>query len=179
MNYLLCNQEFDAGNIQSQQQHYEQFHQVYKNNYFYRNLLGKDRIVFVPNECVGCDYFYLSRKDKHYHDFLQHYQHGGNFPFGAWPSNIKRHDGRIHYSISFEEHQEYYRFFDSDDTIINFIYLFELRFVPYDSGQIKCTFNHIFNLLQQMDLLRSPTLGFVLQMSIHLFILMTMSEKIL
>lgn len=32
-------------------------------------------------------------------------------------------------------------FFDPEDTIVNFDYLFELRFVPSNSVQIKCSFS--------------------------------------
>ena len=77
-------------------------------------------------------FFFLNYKDNAYHNFLQHYQYGGNLPFEARLIEIKRYEGSIHYSISFDDHTEFDSFYDSGDTIRNFLNLFELRFVPSD-----------------------------------------------
>ena len=54
--------------------------------------------------------FILNYEDKAYHNFLQHYQDGGNLRFEAKPIEIKRYEGLIHYLISFDKHTEFYNF---------------------------------------------------------------------
>ena len=71
---------------------------------------------------------------------MEHYQQGGNRPFKIRPIEIKRYKELIGYSISFDEHAEFYNFYDSEETIRNFINLFKLRFLPSGKVQIKCTF---------------------------------------
>lgn len=143
---LLCYQEYKANNIISQQPHYENFHSVNKNNYFYYNLFEKDRNDFIPNKCVRYDYFLLNCSDNF--NFFQHYQQGGNLQFESRPINIKRYDRLVYYSFPDDDHHEFHSFFDSEKTVRNFINLFELKFVPVKkkSKLNVCFWLLVFNL---------------------------------
>ena len=56
--------------------------------------------------------------------------------------SITRFDGTSIYSISFDEHQRFYYFYDSDDTIENLLNVFRLRLLPTSKKvQIKGTFS--------------------------------------
>ena len=61
---LVHNDKFDDEYLYLLQQHDKTDHKFDVNNYFYQNLFKKQRGVFSPNKCAGCDYFYLNSKDK-------------------------------------------------------------------------------------------------------------------
>ena len=169
---LFFNKEFEVYSIRLQQQHYKQFHGIDKSNFFYKNLFEKKKNVFVPNECVRCDYFCLNSKDRSY-------QQGSNLSFEARPVNIKRYDGLVYYSVSFDEHQEFYSVFDSDDATANFLNLFELKFILLTRFSIKCRFTIINSqhlLMRDLSNLQIPEHGTLI--SILALILMNMLRKV-
>ena len=115
---LLCNKIFNVLSDQIQQ-HYEICHGVAKNDHFYRLY----HLCHISIICFGLDRFLLGSRDKKIHNFLDH-QLGGALSFENKPINISRLDGIIIYSISFDEHQRFYNFFHSDDTIESFLNVF-------------------------------------------------------
>ena len=87
-------------------------------------------------------HFLVNNTDNKGRNFLKHYQQGGVLPFENRPINITRFDGLSVYSISFDEHQRFYSFYDSDDPVQNHLNVFKLRFVPTGKEvRIKCTFS--------------------------------------
>ena len=135
---LLCNKIFNVLSDQIQQ-HYEICHGVAKNDHFYRNLFTKRS--FAPSNCFGLDRFLLESRDKKIHNFLDH-QLGDALSFENKPINISRLDGIIIYSISFDEHQRFYNFFHSDDTIESFLNVFRhIFFSMCKKVHVKCTFS--------------------------------------
>ena len=62
-------------------------------------------------------------------------------PFESRPIEIKRYKSLIQYSISFDKHADFYKFYNSANTIKHFINLFGLSFVLSGKVQIKCIFS--------------------------------------
>ena len=79
---------------------------------------------------VPTDYFFVSQNNKDIHNFLRNYQELGALPFENRSIKIVRLDGISTYSISFEEHQKFYNFYDSEDTTENLLNVFRHRFTP-------------------------------------------------
>ena len=57
---------------------------------------------FLKN-CVRCNKFLTTQKEKAVHDFLKHYDKGKNVPFEERPLDILRYSGLKIYSIEFNK----------------------------------------------------------------------------
>ena len=123
--FLLCNKISDVLNDHIQQ-HYQIYHGVDKNNLFFFfffcrcNFFANDKRSSALGNCFRCERFLLGSRDRKIRKFFHHYPLGGTLPFENRPVNISRIDGIIIYSISFDQHQISYNFFDSDERFLNF-----------------------------------------------------------
>ena len=74
MKCLLC--KFIAKNKSEIENHYINFHNVDKENVYFKKLITKKNDVFVGEKCVKCDEFIPTAEYKKSHDFLRHYKDG-------------------------------------------------------------------------------------------------------
>ena len=63
------------------------------------------------------------------HNFLSHYQFGGQLPVENKPTNIlKRSNFLTTFSINFDQHQDFDDFFYSEKLVNDFLNVFKLTF---------------------------------------------------
>ena len=64
--------------------HYLSYHNIVENNWFFQKLFQSDNKAFLKN-CIRCNQFLATRKEKAIHDFLNHYNDGKSIPFEEKP----------------------------------------------------------------------------------------------
>ena len=62
MHCLLCNEKYNYLSILCQ--HYVEKHEIDVNNYFFKDLLKSDTVIFIPNKCLRCEYYFINSRDK-------------------------------------------------------------------------------------------------------------------
>ena len=87
MKCLLCTCQFQNKN--SLKSHYRLEHKLNPNNWFFRAIFEEDKEDFFLRRCCRCDKFLTSRSDEKQHNFLFHYQKGGQIPLENRPIIIK------------------------------------------------------------------------------------------
>ena len=122
MKCLLC--KFIAKDKSEIENHYINFHNVDKENVYFRRLLGKKNNVFFGEKCLKCNEFIPTANFKRSHDFLKHYKDGKELVSDEKPISIVDIGSSIRkYEIDFSEHSSFYDFFDSanldDDFLSN------------------------------------------------------------
>ena len=70
MKCLLC--DFKLNETNKVKNHYLNFHNVDRNNVFFKRLFEDQNNVFRGRRCVRCNKFLPTTKFKSYHDFLKH-----------------------------------------------------------------------------------------------------------
>ena len=122
MKCLLCN--FKDNNKLELRNHYLNFHQVDRNNQFFKKLFGEEQNnVFYGNKCLRCNEFLPTIESKVHHNFLKHYDAGRNAtlveekPIAITTiGSIKIHE------IRFENHSADYDFFNSEQVANDFLF---------------------------------------------------------
>ena len=100
MKCLLCSSNFE--NKQKLIDHYLQYHIVDQNNWFYRKRFVENNKAFLKN-CITCNQFTTTKKQKAAHDFLKHYNDGKNIPFEERPLDIIKYPMLEIYQIEYKE----------------------------------------------------------------------------
>ena len=118
MKCLLC--KFISKDKLEIENHYINFHNVDKENVYFKKLIGKKNNVFFGEKCSKCDEFIPTTDFKRSHNFLKHYKDGKEFDekpilIVEIGSNIKK------YEINFSEHSSFYDFFDSANLVDDFL----------------------------------------------------------
>ena len=140
MKCLCCNRKFEDKKILIQR--YIGDHNVDRNNHFFCRLFLPDR-HFQARKCFRCEAFFVTEREGKVHNFLRHYQHGGSFPAEIKPIKKTRFDQYLKkYSISFNEHSDYYNFENTIETIEDFMNVFEQNFRGEHGKKtlFKCSF---------------------------------------
>ena len=127
MQCLLCNQK--STNIENLKEHYINFHNVDKDNNYFKKLIDqikKKKNVIYRRNCHYCNEFVYVNKAEH--DFLKHYNReivfggGGNDSSSvARPINVTYSGVIKKFEITFKEHSSYYDFFDSVAVVDGFL----------------------------------------------------------
>ena len=123
---------------------------------FFKKLFTRNR-NFCLGKCFQCYYFCINRSDEKNHNFLFHYQQGGRELIEDKPIKIVKYDENLQqFYINFNEHSDYYDFFDSRSIISDFLTVFENNFVQRNGVVLlfKCSFTII-------NCQPSPRVGFV------------------
>ena len=108
--------------------HYVSFHGVDSENYFFQALFKKSVESFCLRKCYQSDEFVTSRSKEIRHNFLKHYQEGGEIP------HENRHfnwisDGKItKFTIEFEKHADNYDFKNPNKLIDDFFNVVNINF---------------------------------------------------
>ena len=120
MKCLLC--KFIAKEKSEIENHYINFHNVDKENVYFKRLLGKKNNVFFGEKCLKCNEFISTANFKRSHDFLKHYKDGKELVSDEKPISIVDIGSSIRkYEINFSEHSSFYDFFDSANLVDDFL----------------------------------------------------------
>ena len=120
MKCLLC--KFNAKNKLEIEKHYINFHNVDKENNYFKKLLEKNNDVFVGERCSRCDEFIPTAEYKKSHNFLKHYKDGKELISDEKPISVVEIGNNIRkYEIKFNEHSSYYDFFNSEKVVDEFL----------------------------------------------------------
>ena len=113
MKCLLC--QYKNNEKKELKEHYVKYHNVDKNNLFFKKLINQKNNVIHGRKCDYCDEFVFSNKVNH--DFLKHYEKGLSIDFDSGDLdkriNITNAAGIKKLEIRFKEHSSFYDFFDS------------------------------------------------------------------
>ena len=105
MKCLICNVNFN----EVLRNHYIYYHSVDENNYFFRELFSPDNTHKQRDDCRF--EFEICRQKKN-HNFIFHYNQTGDSRNQQLPINILRRGKLFYYSINFEQHKEFYGFYN-------------------------------------------------------------------
>ena len=120
MNCLLC--KFNSKNKLELENHYINFHNVDKENNYFKKLLKENNDVFVGERCSKCDEFIPTAEYKKSHNFLKHYKDGKELISDEKPISIVEIGNNIRkYEIKYSEHSSYYDFFNSEKVVDDFL----------------------------------------------------------
>ena len=119
MKCLICDATFSDNEVLKS--HYGWHHSINENNYFLRELFSPD------NVSKRCDDFKLEFKNcrpKKNHNFLLHYNQVGARRNQQLPINVLRRVPIFYYSINFDQHKNFYDFYDEKivDNFLNSVY---------------------------------------------------------
>ena len=116
MKCLLC--KFNSKNKLELENHYINFHNVDKENNYFKKLLKENNDVFVGERCSKCDEFIPTAEYKKSHNFLKHYKDGKELISDEKPISIVETGNNIRkYEIKYSEHSSYYDFFNSEKVV--------------------------------------------------------------
>ena len=120
MKCLLC--KFKSKNKLELENHYINFHNVDKENNYFKKLLKENNDVFVGERCSKCDEFIPTAEYKKSHNFLKHYKDGKELISDEKPISIVEIGNNIRkYEIKYSEHSSYYDFFNSERVVDDFL----------------------------------------------------------
>ena len=97
------------------------FHNVDRNNVFFKRLFEDQNNVFHGRRCVRCNKFLPTAKFKSYHDFLKHYSSGKNI-IEEKPLSVTSIGNVIKFEISYQEHLSHYNFYNSESLVDEFLF---------------------------------------------------------
>ena len=120
MNCLLC--KFKSKNKSEIENHYLNFHNVDKENYYFKKLLTKKNDVFVGERCLKCNQFIPTTEYRRSHNFLKHYKDEKELASEEKPISIVEIGNNIKkYEIKYSEHPSFYDFFNSEKVVDDFL----------------------------------------------------------
>ena len=135
MKRLLC--EVDSANVDELFSHCIQFHHINKTNYFKKLFESYQKSCFKKKCYRRKQIFHRCRKLKN-HYFLSHYQFGGQLPVESKAANIlRRSNFLMTFSINFDQHQDFYNFYDSEKLVDDFLSVVELKFLPTKNVEVQ------------------------------------------
>lgn len=106
-----------------------QFHHINETNYYFKELVEPDGNSYYEKKCYRCNQPFHRCRGLKNHNFLSHYQFGGQLPVENKPTNIlKRSNFLTTSSINFDQHQNFDDFFYSEKLVNDFLNVFKLTF---------------------------------------------------
>ena len=138
---LLCSSVFK--NQKELLDHYISYHNVDENNWFFQKLFQTNKNKAFLKNCISCDQFLTTKKEKVIHDFLKHYNEGKDIPFKEKLLGIIRYSSLLIYQIEYKKYGNSCSFFNSEKCINEFLQIVKLNFTP----QVKNDLN-VFLLLK-------------------------------
>ena len=142
MRFLLC--ELNSSNVDELSRHYVQFHKIKKTNYYFKALFEKDSNSCLKIISDTCGKSYYRRRELKNHIFLNHYQLRGQRPAQNKLLNTLRRSSLLTiYSINFEQHSNFYDFFNSEQVVEEFLNVVEGNLVATDTVEFQGSFSLI------------------------------------
>ena len=157
MKCLLCN--FTTNEKNKLKNHYIKYHNVDKDNSFFKKLIDQRNNVIHGRKCKDCNEFVFSNKITH--DFLKHYEKGFldkelvDFTIER-PLKVTKIGDIEKLEITFEEHSSSYDFFDSVAVVENFLNVVKDKMSRYDSSVLIRAGFSIENIQQALDNYTEP-----------------------
>ena len=128
MKKCLCCAESFQDNVDLQN-HYINYHGVDENDYLKKKHFTRNR-NFCSRKCFCCDYFCMNRRYENNHNLLFHYQFSGRQSIEGKPIKIIKYDENLQrFCINFNEHSDFYDFFDLRSVVSDYLTVFENSFV--------------------------------------------------
>ena len=118
MKCLLC--DFESNDLESVRKHYLDFHNVDRNNQFFKKLFKKRNKFFHGKKCLRCNEFLPSSHYKVIHDFFVHYDAGKNV-FEEKPLTYTTLGEIRKYEITFTQHSLDYDFYNEERLVDEFL----------------------------------------------------------
>ena len=134
MRCLICNATTFSDDVYKS--HYQDYHSINENDYFFRELFSPDGVL---QRCDECKLEFKSCRLKKNHNFLFHYNQTGGSTNQQLPINVLRRGSIFYYYINFCQHKNFYDFYDEKivDSFLNSVYE---RFVPGKDSEICGTY---------------------------------------
>ena len=156
MKCLLCN--FTTNEKNKLKNHYIKYHNVDKDNSFFKKLIDQRNNVIHGRKCKDCNEFVFSNKITH--DFLKHYDKGFDKELVDFsidrPLRITKIGDIEKYEITFKEHSSSYDFFDSVAVVENFLNVVKDKIPRYESSVLIRAGFSIENIQQALDNYTEP-----------------------
>ena len=124
MKCLSC--DFISNETNEVKNHYLNFHNVDRNNVFFKRLFEHQNNVFHGRRCVRCNEFLPTTKFKSYHDFLKYYSSGKNV-IEEKSLSVTNIGNMTKFEISYQEHATYYDFYNSESLVDEFLFNVKTR----------------------------------------------------
>ena len=137
MKCLLCSSKFE--DQQKLIDHYRTYHNIDQNSWFFKKLYVTDNRAFLRN-CVCCDQFLTTNKEKATHDFVKHYDAEKEIPFEEKPLDIIELPAVTIYKIEFKRYKNQYSFYNSEKCVDDFLKNVKYRFQVTNKKWFKCSF---------------------------------------
>ena len=137
MKCLLCSSKFE--DQQKLIDHYRTYHNIDQNSWFFKKLYVTDNRAFLRN-CVCCDQFLTTNKEKATHDFVKHYDAEKEIPFEEKPLDITELPAVTIYKIEFKRYKNQYSFYNSEKCVDDFLKNVKYRFQVTNKKWFKCSF---------------------------------------
>ena len=111
---------------------------IQKNNFF--NCLFNFENAYLCKECFRCGEFLVTKEEKASHNILNHYEEGKETPTEEKPVKIINNRELIIYQISYNEHKQYYDFYDAERIVDEILFNVKNLFKPSIPCQFKANF---------------------------------------
>ena len=152
MKCLLC--EFNTNDKNQLKSHYLKYHNVDKNNLFFKKLIDQKSNVIHGRKCKNCNDFIFSNKTVY--DFLKHYDRGfmekESIDFNVdKPINVTKIGDIQKFEITFKEHSSDYDFFDSVSVVEDFLNSVKNKIPRYNADVLIRAGFSIENIQQPLD----------------------------
>ena len=153
MKCLLC--KFKSNEKRELENHYLNFHNIDKDNVFFRRLFEEKNNVFHGKRCLRCEEFIPSSRFKLFHDFLKHYDEGKNV-VEEKPINITKIGNITKFEINYQDHSSFYDFYDSVGVVQEFLFNVKNRIQRSNvEFFIRCGFS-LENVQPKLDSYNEP-----------------------
>ena len=130
MRCLICDKYFSDDVLKLRYQYY---HFIKETNYFFRELFSLDN---SSKRCDECKIEFKNCRLKKNHNFLVHYQQTGGSINQQLPVNTLRRGPVIYYSINFQQHKDFYEFYD-EKIVDSFFDSVKEPFFPNERVEFK------------------------------------------
>ena len=150
MKCLLC--KFNTNDKNQLKNHYLKYHNVDKNNLFFKKLIDQKNNVIYGRKCKNCNDFIFSNKTVH--DFLKHYDRGFMESIDLnvdKPMNVTKIGDIQKFEITFKEHSSDYNFFDSVSVVEDILNSVKNKIPRYNADVLIRAGFSIENIQQPLD----------------------------
>ena len=110
------------------------------------SLFTSNATIYLDEVLImfNCNETFCRCRELKNHNFLKHYQTGGRRPIENRPINVFRRENFLTiFSINFVQHSNFYNFFNSEETVDNFLSVVENNFVPAENVEVQGSFSLI------------------------------------
>ena len=105
-----------------------------------QKLFQSNNKILLKN-CIRYNEFLATGKQKAVHDFLKLYDEGKNIPFEEKLLDIVRYSGLTIYYTEYKKHSRFYKFYDSEKCVDDFLRNVKYRFKSTNNKWFKCSLN--------------------------------------